>query len=300
MAYITPYQYYTNGGVLPTDANWGSYQYVSLNDILNNFTLMYVGSDKILSNVRRHEIMFHTKMAIKQLNYDAMRDIKTIEVAVSDNLKLILPHDYVDYIRISININGILHPLVENRRANSAAGYLQDNNYNILFDANGDVLIGTSNLDLTRVNQTVYNGPGIYNGYLGWNVDGTWYFGYEIGARFGLETTEANSMPTFRINNGVIDFSSAVKDQLIVLEYISDGMENGADADITIHKFAEEYVYRYVKFALLNAKTGIPDYERKGAKREKEAELRNAKIRLSNLHPSRLLMSLRGQNKIIK
>lgn len=300
MAYITPYQYYTNGGVVPTDSNWGSYQYVTLSDILNNFTLMYVGLDKQLVNVRRHEMLFHIKQAIKLLNYDAMRDIKTIELEVSDNLKFILPSNYVDYIRISLNINGVLRPLVENRRANSAQGYLQDNNHNLLFDVNGDVLIGTSKLDLDRVNQTPYPGVGPYNGVLGWNVDGDWYFGYSVGARFGLETTEANSSPTFRIQNGVIDFSSGVANQLVVLEYISDGMANGNDADIQVHKFAEEFVYRYVKWALLNAKTGITEYERTRAKKEKEAELRNTKIRLSNIHPSRLLMSLRGQNKIIK
>jgi len=32
--YITPYQYYENGGNPPEDANWGSYQYVSLEDIV--------------------------------------------------------------------------------------------------------------------------------------------------------------------------------------------------------------------------------------------------------------------------
>jgi hypothetical protein len=300
MGYITPYQYYTNGGVVPADANWGSYQYVTLSDVLNNFTLMYVGLDKQLVNVRRHEMLFHIKQAIKLLNYDAMRDIKTIELEVSDNLKFILPSNYVDYIRISLNINGVLRPLVENRRPNSAQGYLQDNNNNLLFDVNGDVLIGTSKLDLDRINQTAYSGVGPYNGVLGWNVDGDWYFGYNVGARFGLETSEANSSPTFRIQNGVIDFSSGVANQLVVLEYISDGMANGSDTDIQVHKFAEEFVYRYVKWALLNAKTGITEYERTRAKKEKEAELRNTKIRLSNIHPSRLLMSLRGQNKIIK
>jgi len=28
--YITPYQYYENGGNPPEDANWGSYQYVKI------------------------------------------------------------------------------------------------------------------------------------------------------------------------------------------------------------------------------------------------------------------------------
>jgi hypothetical protein len=106
--------------------------------------------------------------------------------------------------------------------------------------------------------------------------------------------------PSFRVNNGVIDFSSGVAGELVVLEYISDGMQNGAEADIVVHKFAEEFLYRYIKWNLLNAKFGITVYDRKLARDEKQAEFRNAKIRLSNLHPSRLLMSLRGQGKQIK
>ena len=38
MAYISQFKYYTNNGVAPTDANFGSYQYVSLFDIVNNLT----------------------------------------------------------------------------------------------------------------------------------------------------------------------------------------------------------------------------------------------------------------------
>ena len=41
MAYLTQYQYYENGGQQPENANWGSYLYVSLEDIVNNFMLMY-------------------------------------------------------------------------------------------------------------------------------------------------------------------------------------------------------------------------------------------------------------------
>jgi hypothetical protein len=36
------------------------------------------------------------------------------------------------------------------------------------------------------------------------------------------------------------------------------------------------------------------------AKKEKTALLRNAKIRLSNIHPGRLLMNMRGKDKWIK
>lgn len=300
MAYITPYQYYTNNGNVPTDENWGSYQYISLADVVNNFMLMYVGNDKLVSNVKRYEVLFHAKQAIKMLNYDALRSIKAIEMQVGDNLKFILPSDYVNYVRISLLKDGVLRPLYENRKVNTAIGYLQDNNYNIIFDQNGEILTGTSRLDLDRLEKSLYEGPGMYSGCWGWFYDGDWYFGYEVGSRFLVDPSELSAGPSFRVNNGVIDFSSGIAGETVILEYISDGMENGDDTQVQVHKFAEEFVYRYIKWVLLNAKFGIPMYERKTARDEKQAEFRNAKLRLSNLHPSRLLMTLRGQGKQIK
>ena len=53
MTYITQQQYYTNNGTSPQDANWGSYQYISLEDIVNNFMLMYQGNNEIIGNITR-------------------------------------------------------------------------------------------------------------------------------------------------------------------------------------------------------------------------------------------------------
>lgn len=295
MAYITPYQYYTNGGVIPEDANHGSYQYASLKDIVIDFITMYVGDDKLLNNVKRHEVIYHAKRGIKQLNFD-ISSIKTIEVMVGDNLKFILPNDYVNWVRISMNVNGTLFQMHQNSKANGALGYLQDNNLNLLFDSDGEVLIGDSNLDITRLTQQQYMGPGMYNGCMGYNVDGAWYFNY----RFGVNPAEMNSNPEFRINGGVIDFSSGVANKLIVLEYISDGMANGDDTKVVVNKMAEEYIIRYIYSELIKNKINIPMYEKQRAQRSAKAEWNNAKIRMSGIHPSRLLMTLRGQGKWLK
>jgi len=75
MAYISQYQYYENGGNAPEDANWGSYQYVSLKDIVNNFMLMYSGNHSLINNEERYKIIFHAKRAIQELNYDAFKEI---------------------------------------------------------------------------------------------------------------------------------------------------------------------------------------------------------------------------------
>ena len=66
MAYITDYQYYENNQVVPTDKNWGSYQYISLDDIVNNFMLMYQGNNEIINNINRYQVLFHAKRGIQE------------------------------------------------------------------------------------------------------------------------------------------------------------------------------------------------------------------------------------------
>ena len=307
MAYITQYQYYENAGADPTDANWGSYQYVSLEDIVNNFMLMYAGNHSLVNNEERFKILFHAKRAIQELNYDAFKEIKILELEVSDTLRFVLPSDYVNWVRVSQYRDGLMYPLSENIQTNWSQAYLQDNNYNILFDQDGAALSPEfSTLDTERIfggAQSIYLNQGsVMNGREGWNVDGNWYFQYGIGARFGLNTETANINPTFKINpkGGVINFSSGMSGELCVLEYVSDGMENGNDSLVTVNKMFEDFIYAYIEYAVLGSKVGVQEYIVTRLKKKKTALLRNAKIRISNIHPGRLLQNLRGRDKWIK
>lgn len=305
MAYLTGYQYYENSGNVPENENWGSYQYVSLEDIVNNFMLMYVGNDKLINNVQRYNVLFHAKRGIQEINYDALKEIKVLEISICDDLKFILPNDYVNYVRISLYKDGVLRPLTENIQTNYSNSYLQDNNCRVLFDQDGNVLEGTSILDYDRVTnqqKTMYPGSGLYAGREGINIDQNWYFDYSIGANYGLNTETANVNPTYRIDkaSGVINFGSGMAGELCILEYISDGMQDGYDSKVSINKMAEEFIYAYIKYAILNAKVGVQEYVVNRAKKDKTALLRNAKIRLSNIHPGRLLMNMRGRDKWIK
>jgi hypothetical protein len=307
MAYISQYQYYENGGNPPQDANWGSYQYVSLYDIVNNFMLMYAGNHSLINNEERFKVLFHAKRAIQELNYDAFKEIKVLELSVDDQLRYILPSDYVNWVRISIQKDGILYPLSENIQTNWSSAYLQDNTGQILFDQDGNALSPQfSELDYRRIfsiQPTIYlNSLSPFNGSMGYYYDGNWYFTRGVGAWFGLNTETANANPTFKIDpkGGVINFSSGIQGELVVLEYVSDGMENGNDSYVTVNKLFEEYVYAAIEFAILNSKFGVQEYVVNRARKRKSALLRNAKIRISNIHPGRLLMNLRGQNKWLK
>jgi hypothetical protein len=308
MAYITDYQYYENGGVDPENANWGSYQYVSLADIVTNFLLMYSGNHSLVNNEERYKIMFHAKRGIQELNYDALKEIKILELSVCQTLRYVLPPDYVNWVRMSLYQNGVLRPLTENIQTNWSNAYLQDNDCNILFDINGNIARPEfSDIDYDRITnqkKSIYlnqNNPQ-FDGMEGYNVDGGWWFDYQIGARFGLNTETANANPTFSINkkSGVINFSSEMNGELCILEYVSDGMENGVNSEISLNKMFEEYIYAYIQYSILDAKFGVQEYVVNRAKKKKAALLRNAKIRMSGIDPGKLLMNLRGQDKWIK
>ena len=263
MSYITDYQYYENSQNVPTDANWGSYQFISLEDIVNNFMLMYQGNNEIINNINRYQVLFHAKRGIQELNYDAMKEIKILELQICDQLRFVLPQDYVNWVRISQQENGMLFPMTENIQTNWSNAYLQDNECRILFDVDGNVL---------------------------------------KPARFGLNTETANVNPTFSINKkgGVINFNSGMSGKFVVLEYVSDGLESGDDSSVSVNKLFEQFIYAYIKFSILNGRYGVQEYVINRARKDKSSLLRNAKLRLSNIHPGRLLMNLRGQNKLIK
>jgi hypothetical protein len=269
--------------------------------------LMYAGNSSLVNNEERFKVLFHAKRAIQELNYDAFKEVKVLELSVCDTLRFVLPPDFVNWVRISLYKDGYLRPLSENIQTLSSNAYLQDQNCNILFDQNGNILQPQfSNIDYERIKGTkksIYLNPGHqFNNQSGWCVDGDWYFDYAVGARYGLNTETANFNPTFNIDKkaGVINFSSDMANELCILEYISDGMENGDDSRVSVNKLFEKYVYAYIEYEILNHKIGIQEYVVARARKEKAALLRNAKIRISNIHPGRLLMNLRGRDKFIK
>jgi|TARA_A100001391_G_scaffold56585_1_gene34628 hypothetical protein len=306
MAYIDQKKYYTNDGATPNDANWGSYQYVSLKDVVTNFLLMYQGNHALINNVNRFKILFHAKRGIQELNYDAFKIIKSLQLTIYDDLKFVLPPDFVNWVKLSLFKDNVIRDLVENIQVQSATSFVQSGSSTFTYDADDNVNTQTSGLDTARTNgslESIYlrnlndenANPGLNN------LDNDIYDS-RIGARYGLNTETANVNPTFTVDRkaGVINFDSTMANEQCILQYISDGLENGNDDAVSVNKLFEEYIYAYIKYALLNNKFGVQEYIVNRARKDKTALLRNAKIRLSNIHPSRLLMNLRGENKWIK
>ena len=306
MAYINQRKYYTNDSVNPEDANWGSYQYVSLEDVVKNFQLMYAGNHGLVNNVNRFKILFHAKRGIQELNYDAFKEIKNLELTVYDDLRFVLPSDYVNWVKLYLFQGNTLRELTENIQVQSAVSFIQSSSSTFTYDADNNATIVNSSLDVARKDGS------LNSIYLNQNneVDDNGncidcdddIYNSRIGARYGLNTETANINPTFTIDKkaGVINFDSTMANRQCVLQYISDGMENGDDSQISVNKLFEDYIYAYIQYALLNSKFGVQEYIVNRARKNKQALLRNAKIRLSNIHPSRLMMNMRGEDKWIK
>lgn len=316
---ITNQKYYTNDGNSPENENWGSYQYVSLEDIVNNFMLIYQGDLELVNNTSRSKVLFYAKRCIQELSYDAAKEVKCLQLNVNEDLRFILPPDYVNWVRVSMYKDGLIIPLSQNIQTNTAKQYIQAGNGSITFDATGKAVeANDSDLDAARkagTQKSIYlneNSP--FNGMLGYFYEGRWIFDYNVGKRFGLNTETANQNPTFVIDsrNGVINFSSDISGHSCILEYISDGMQyesilDGAtkrmirrDDLVSVNKLFEEYIYAYIKYQILSNKLGVQEYVVTRARKEKTALWRNAKIRISDLKPGRLLMNMRGQDKAIK
>ena len=97
--------------------DYGNYQFTSLNDIITQFQIAYVGEDKIISKIKRADIAFHAQRAMQELSFDTFKSIKAQEITVPSTLQMILPKDYVNYTKISwVDSAGIKHLLSPTRK----------------------------------------------------------------------------------------------------------------------------------------------------------------------------------------
>ena len=178
--------------------------------------------------------------------------------------------------------------MIVNNDSAIVKAYLQDNNYNVLFDSNGVALEGDSVTDINTAKSISGERE----------VDSA----EQYGGVYGLDTSKANQNGTYRIdkNLGVLRFSSDVKGATVVIEYITDGLNHVDDADVRVNKLAEDYLYKYIASQILKYRYNIQEYIVRRAKDEAFAALRNTKIRMMNLNPADIAQAARGRDKWIK
>lgn len=284
--------------------NYGSYSYISLNDVVNNFMVAYVGTGKLIGSVKRTDVIFHAKRSMQEFSYDTLKSIHSMELNIPHSLSIVLPQDYVNYVRMSwIDHRGVKHIIypTNNITIDPYENPIQDVRGVPIQDNFGDNVEGDSLTEERWKRNDV--GPLIFdaNNFVGdWYNGDMWVQSAFYGRRYGLDPQYANVNGYFTINEreGKISFSSDLAGRLIVLEYISDGL--AYDLDSRVPKLAEEAMYAYILHAIISTRINQPEYLVQRLKQEKSAKLRNTKIRLSNIKLEEITQVLRGQSKWIK
>jgi hypothetical protein len=282
------------------DENYGDYQFTSLDNIISNFIIAYVGEDKIISKIKRTDVMFHAKRAIQEFSFDTLPSEKAQEIEVGPALYMILPQDYVNYVKFSYTDSaGIERILYPTRDTSNPIGITQDANYEYTFDNTGEIIEAGESVTWQRFksnNTASVNNADNPNGL----TDSELFNLYRYGRRYGIDPERAQANGVFYIDKlkGIVHFSSHLADQIVTLKYISDGL--GTDAEMQVHKFAEEAIYKYIAHAVLATRANTPEYQVARFKKEMAAAKRNAKLRLSNLKIAELAQVMRNQSKWIK
>lgn len=246
----------------------GNYQYESLKNIVDGLLFAAEDDDNYLKNTRRSRIVDACKRGIKELNKSVASDVLAVEVTIGTDLKLVLPQDYVNWVRVSLVTDDYkLVPLNVNYNMSIATGYLQDNEYQILFDNDGEILTADAS--------NAYNKP-------------FQIFEFETsGFGKGDYTTDASQFSAYGQFNiderrGCMVFSSNLSGREVVIEYISDGLQWQLidETDITVHKHIVEAVREFAIWQLVENRRSVPDnYKERKRRRYKTLKHQAAKDR---------------------
>ena len=273
--------------------NHGNYQFTSLDNVIDQFLVAYVGEEKLISKAKRSDVAFHAQRALQELSFDTFKSTKAQEISVPSTLQMILPHDYVNYVKLSwsdaAGIEHVLYPAIKtsnpkNIQQNTDGTYDFGSGSVLQYDTESDTWTAFKS-NTPRDNVDRYD-------------DGT--YDLVVGERYGIDPKHAQVNGSFYIDElaGKIHFSSNVSGKTLILEYISDSL--GTDSEMKVHKFAEEAMYKYISHAILSTRANTPEYVVNRYKKEKRAAIRQAKLRLSNIKLEEITQILRGKSKWIK
>ena len=173
-----------------TEQNYGSYAYNTLGDIVDNFMIGYVGDGKLVQNVKKSDVIFHAKRGLQEFSYDTLKSIKSQELTIPPSLSVVIPQDYVNYVRMSwIDMQGVQRIIYPANNLTDAPYEtpVQDQSGVPTQDNFGDNIEGTSitedrwrnnnpGLINQSFNQEQYNAGLDWWGYE-WGYGGMWFWG---------------------------------------------------------------------------------------------------------------------------
>ena len=284
----TGQQYYSTASPTP----FGDYQFTSLEHIINQFIIAYVGEDKIISKIKRTDVAFHAMRALQELSFDTFKSTKSQEIVVPASLTMVLPQDYVNYIKLTwSDSSGVEHVIYPAAKTSNPLQVQQNAAGDYQFDGTALDVDNTSTTNASFNTMSVSQNNDDYDDDTYWPAN---------GERYGLDPQYAQVNGSFFIDEltGKIHFSSNISGKTVILKYISDSL--GTDAEMKVHKLAEQAMYSHIAYAILSTRNNVQEYIVQRFKKQRFADTRKAKLRLSNIKLEEITQILRGKSKQIK
>ena len=141
---------------------YGNYQFTSLDNIINQFLIAYVGEGRLISKATKTEVAFHAQRAVQELSFDTFKSTKSQETTIPNALTIPMPQDYVNYTRIawidSGGIEHIIYPMSKTSNPQSKGNLITNSDFDldstdwtlgtgwshIDYDAHGGSILGSS------------------------------------------------------------------------------------------------------------------------------------------------------------
>ncbi len=235
----------------------GKYAYITLKEVLDELLMETVDTDSYLANTPRSKLLTKAKNGIQVLNREVKKTILAAEITVGPKLFIVLPQDFIDIVRISVVTDQFrLKALRPNNNIQTAVGYLQDSDYELLFDNDGAIMMADSS--------NLYNKPARKYTFCPGEV--------------------AQGEYVIDEQRGRIGFSTDLEDKEVVIEYISDGlqMHNLSDSEISIHKNLKQVLMAYVHYETVRLRRSVRIQDKRDFQNRYKALLHTAKM--DNLH----------------
>jgi hypothetical protein len=281
----TPEVYYLD------DDLYGKYQYVALSQIVLDLEQSAQEDGNFLSGTKRSKILKSAKQALRDLTETVANDELSFEITVPDGLVWALPQDYVSSLSIYVvkrdsnTGNFTLFPLDLNPDMIKSIGYLQDNEAEILFDNDGNILEADSS---NAINHSFTHIP-------------------NSTSRFGNKPTKDTSKNSkyggyvVDERRGIIIFTSNLADNEVVIKYKSDGLQAELDnGEVYLHKLMSNALREFTYYLCIRDKrpTLVPANEKYRAKQEYLSTRHKAVLNMSGISLMKISKAMNVSTKI--
>ena len=254
--------YFASDGV-NDDYVYGNYRYIPLSEIIDSFNATYVGKDKLCEGVVGHDVVFHAIRSLQELSYDTLRSTLDWEVTVPSTLVLVMPIDYINYIKLSwSDTNGVERIVYPTNKTSNARVPLLGTTYGGFVNTNdGDADYDVPNNNNNFESATNKAFSSLTSSDIG-DIDADKIddqYGELIGGRYGIDPQHAQANGSFFVDEdkGKFHFSSNLSGKTLVLRYLSDGISSTAASGISltsslVPKLAEEAIYKHILYGAVS------------------------------------------------